>query len=126
MLCDSGRCSIHVSGFLGVTSSPLVHQVLLGVLAPAGFAFEFGEIDDEVGFALEISEVDGLLGLALELGEVPQAFVVLGLALELGLVDQQVGLALEFGHIDLDLCFAFEISAINNLRRCGQADQRQN
>ena len=47
MLCDSGRSSIHVSGFLGVTSSPLVHQVLLGVLAPAGFAFEFGEIDDE-------------------------------------------------------------------------------
>ncbi len=78
----------------------LVHQGLLGLLAPAGFAFEFGEVDDEVG-------------LALELGEVPQAVVLLGLTLELG-------------HVDLDLCFALEISAIDYLRRCGQTDQRQN
>ena len=77
----------------------LVHQVLLGLLAPAGFALEFGEVDDEVGFAFEISEVDGLLGFALELGEVPHAVVLLG--------------------------FALEVCTINNLRRCGQADKRQ-
>ena len=70
MLCDSGRSSIHVSGFLGVTSSPLVHQVLLGVLAPAGFAFEFGEIDDEVGLALEFGHIDLDLCFAFEISAI--------------------------------------------------------